>query len=147
MASAKKARKRAYMEERDIQQYEHMDESQMGSVFFSEGVQVGAQHFVRLMRSYRISANVASSAWKLVSEIERGEMNETTFNELKARLHLFAPEAPAFRPPQPMLEYACRLCEELYDALSPYNDPVYNTGILMEQLFKRIIALRDELAK
>jgi hypothetical protein len=137
------------MPESDIQKYEYMDQAQMGSAFFSGGIEEGAKYFVQLMRSYRISANVAHSAWKLVDEMEKlGTMHNTeTLEELKQRLRLFAPEAPAFKQPKPVLEYGCRLLEELYDALSPYNDPAYNTGVILEQLFKRISAMRDELAK
>lgn len=137
------------MPEKDIQKYEHLDEAGMGSVFFADGVSGCAQHFVALMRSYRIAANVACSAWKLVDEMERnsGVFSIDTLEELRARLRLFAPEAPAFRQPKPVREYACRLLEELYDALSPYNDPTYNTGIMLEQLFRRIEEMRKELTE
>jgi hypothetical protein len=139
-------KKRVYMAEAEIQQHEHKDAAQLGSVFFVEGVQTAANHFVRLLRSYRIAANVAHSAWKLVAEIEQGTMNDETFEELKARLRLFAPEAPSFKQPKPVLEYGCRLLEEVYDHLSRWNDPVYNTGIMLEQLFKKIEEMRHDLA-
>lgn len=139
--------RKTYMAESEIQKYEHADEARIGSVFFSEGVQQGAQHFVRLMRSYRIAANVAHSAWKLVEEMEKnGEPTIETWDELKARLHLFAPEAPAFRPPKPLAEFGCRFLEELYDYLSTWNNDNFTTGILMEQLFKKIEDARRELA-
>ena len=135
------------MPESEIQKYENMDEARMGALFFSEGVQRGAEYFVQLMRSYRIAANVAHSAWKLVEEMEKnGEPSIETWDELKLRLKLFAPNAPAFQPPRLTLEYGCRLVEELYDHLSAWNDGNFTTGILMEQLFKYIEQMRGRLA-
>ncbi len=140
--------RRTYMPEKDIQKYENMDEAHLGSIFFSEGVARGAEYFVQLMRSYRIAANVAHSAWKLVDEMEKndGVPSLETWEELRARIKLFAPNAPGFRAPQPLAEYGCRLLEELYDHLSTWNEESFTTNILMEQLFKRIEQMRRELA-
>lgn len=134
-----KARK-TFLSESDIQKYEHMEEGLLVAAF-ADGLAV-----VQLLRSYRIAANVAHSAWKLVEEMKtRGEPSMETWDELEARLKMFAPNAAQFRASRLLLEYECRVLEELYDHLSAWIDGG-STFVLMEQLFARIEKKRQELS-
>lgn len=139
--------RKMYLDESSIQRFEHFDASQVAVSVFQNNLQRGAEQFVILLRSYRLAANVAVSAWKLVEELQTtGQIRPETFDELRQRLHLYAPAQQAFQPFRPVKEYTCRLLEELYDHLSTWDAPHFNTGIMLEQLYKRIDDLRYDLA-
>jgi len=137
--------KKTYLEESAIQEFERMDPAKI-AVSFVEQPMRGFERFMSLLRSYRISANVAATAWKLLEEIQAGQVRAETIEELRQRLHLFAPEVRAFQPPQPWQEYACRVLEEAYDYLSQWDDPNVSSKLFFDQLFLRITALRGQLA-
>lgn len=139
--------RKTYMDEASIQRFEHFDASQVAVSVFQNSLQRGAEQFVLLLRSYRIASNVAVSAWKLVEELQTtGQIRPETFDELRQRLHLFAPEQKPFQPFRPVKEYTCRVLEELYDHLSKWDTPHHNTGIMLEQLYQRIDDIRYALA-
>lgn len=137
---------KTHLSEAAIQKYEEWAADRIASHVFQNDIAQGAKQFLLLLRSYRIAANVAVAAWKLVEEHRKtGQVQPRTVEELVARLHLFAPEAPHFAPPKPLAEYTCRVFEELYDYLAQWDGPMYSGGVLLELLFARIQQLRQEL--
>lgn len=134
-------RKKTYMPESDIQEYEMMDAGRLGDTFFSSGPAAAGIDLIRLLRSYRIAANVAHSAWRMLDEMDRRSdgapiATREAVEELRARLKLFAPQVPAFWPPKAAHEYGCRMLEELYDWLLAVE--VHHPGELMERAFQFI---------
>jgi hypothetical protein len=131
------------MKEGEIRDLEKLDEAQMGAFIMQVGTQKSAEKIVTLLRSYRIAAMVANSAWQVMQESQAGQITPESWAELQKRLNLYAPAH--FPPYRSDLEFLCRSLEELYDWLSPHNHEGGSTMVIMEQLFSRIDSIRKVL--
>jgi hypothetical protein len=135
--------RKMWMKEGEIQDLEKLDEAQMGAFIMQTGTQKSADKLVALLRSYRIAAMVANSAWKVMKESQSGQITPASWTELQQRLNLYSPgNFPPFRSD---LEFLCRSLEELYDWLSPHNHEGGSTMVIMEKLFERIDSIRKTL--
>lgn len=132
-----------WMKEGEIRDLEKLDEAQMGAFIMQVGTQKSAEKIVTLLRSYRIAAMVANSAWQVMQESQAGQITPESWAELQKRLNLYAPAH--FPPYRSDLEFLCRSLEELYDWLSPHNHEGGSTMVIMEQLFSRIDSIRKVL--
>ncbi len=135
--------RKTWMKESEIQALEKLDEAQMGAFIMQNGTQKSAEALVTVLRSYRIAAMVANSAWKVMQESQAGQITPESWAELQKRLNLYAPAH--FPPYRSDLEFLCRSLEELYDWLSPHNHAGASTMIIMERIFERIDSIRKVL--
>ena len=84
--------KQRRLSEKEIQNFEAGDESQLRA-YFTEmtGAQAG-ELFVQLLRSYRDAARVANAAWLVLDESERnGSPTQVSYQRLVEALKLYAP--------------------------------------------------------
>lgn len=131
--------RKTYLPEATIQKLELMGDEALSK--FLRDLPNAVAQFALLLRSYRIAANVAASAWKLVDGLQKtGQVNPETLAELTTRLRVFAPEVAVFRVPRVWLEHTNHTLQELYNRLSREGA----TGAVLERIVERMLQYEKE---
>jgi hypothetical protein len=130
--------KTASMAESEICAIERMTEGDVVAYVAQKGAKL-PETLTAFVRSYRIAAHVANTAWKFMKEVEQGAPSQDTILELQKTLHLYSPAN--FKPIHFDSELACRSLEEAYNDLA-------TLGVkddILECVFSRIQVLRSRL--
>lgn len=123
MAAKKKPSRTVFLTDPEIRELEKMDDGQLGSHFFTLGVQKAAEVVRSTIASYRITARVANAGWKLMQFMREDQTVLAiiqsrpgfveAYNELQAALSDYSPgNWPA---PRNEREYAAHVLERLYE--------------------------------
>lgn len=109
---------RKHLSEKEIQQYEGMDSSELGAVFFKLGVSKGAHLFEAMLNSYRIAARVANAAWGYVKALENKDSynSQEEFKSLERSLNDYSPAN--FSPHRSDLLFAAECFEAFFNEAS-----------------------------
>lgn len=129
-------RSKTYLTEAEIQELSALSEEELGKWLLARTPAQLVSVLIRLLRSYRIAATVANSAWRFLDENAKGQPTASSFLELQRALHGYSPAN------YPLLgadrELLCRNLEEVYNRLSEAAPG----GDVLEALFERITELQ-----
>ncbi len=116
-------KRKVFLTDPEIREYEAMDAGQISAHFFTAGVQKASEIVRSVIASYRITARVANASWGfaqavsqdpgLLAFIASKPQLKIPFEALLAAMHDYSPGN--WPPPRHEREYAAHVLEQLYE--------------------------------